>query len=83
MFIKHYPVPDSESRREVRERFKTKVITTVPEEHAVRELYCKRITGHDRMQVEGCRWRDCGGLNGETLKVIWEGSRPTLMKLEA
>lgn len=38
MFIKHYPVPDSESRREVRERFKTKVITTVQEEHAVREL---------------------------------------------
>lgn len=36
--MKHYPVPDSESRREVRERFKTKVITAVlGEEHAVRE----------------------------------------------
>lgn len=35
------------------------------------------------MQVEGCRWRDWGGLNGETLKVIWEGLRPALMNLEA
>lgn len=32
------PVPDSESRREVRERFKTEVITAVWEEHAAREL---------------------------------------------
>lgn len=38
MFIKHYPVPESESRGEVRERFKTKVITTAQEEDAVREL---------------------------------------------
>jgi hypothetical protein len=57
-------VPESESRREVREEFKTEVITAVWEEHAVREQQCKHITGCDRMQVEGCRWRNQGDFVG-------------------
>lgn len=80
MFMKHCPVC---ARLWKQKRLKAKVITAVREENAVRELQCKHITGCDKMQVEGCRWRDQGGLIGGTLKVIWEGLRPALMNLEA